>query len=160
MYRAPFLLLVGLLLGCEANHATSDEEAAVNKEIENIRKANPGLKEACLKKLGTGAIGASEWMNNPDCFDMMPPQRWRGLWNSGWEWSNFCPVPAASCSIAPDHGGIWLTFPAPPTGEETDGVYQIEFVGRRTRVPGHFGHLGQYEHLIVVDRQISNTRMP
>jgi hypothetical protein len=59
--------------------------------------------------------------------------------------------------------GTWLTF-----GKDAyrgvkladDGVYRIEFVGRRTKVAGNFGHQASYDYLMVVDRLISIVRIP
>lgn len=94
------------------------------------------------------------------CYDMLPARRWSGLWETGWEWTNFCPDPAQDCNWMSKRG-IWLEFatgaldgPRPP-----EGIYRIEFVGRRTRVPGNFGHTSAYEHLMIVDRLISMQRI-
>lgn len=93
---------------------------------------------------------------------MLPDQRWSGLWNSGWEWTSFCPDPAKKCDATSDRGGIWLDFArdAYRGPELPDGVYRIEFIGRRTKLPGYFGHLGQYDHLMAAGRVISIQKIP
>lgn len=146
------------LLGCRDERVRVHENDKLDAEIDEIRAANPGVKEVCLKKMRTGEFGAFEWMDNPDCFDMLPRQRWSGLWNTGWEWTNFCPKPAKECGTASEHGDIWLELAGERSGARSpppDGLYQIEFVGRRTKAPGHFGHLDQYDHMMIVDRMIS-----
>jgi len=161
-----FVTAMFLLAGCDQrkpavrNH--TEFARALDEEVANIRAYNPGIKEACLKKVRSGEFGANEWMNNADCFDMLPAQHWSGLWNSGWEWTNFCPAPATACPIAAEHGDVWLIFAkgAYPDAERLEGIYRIEFVGRRTKVPGYFGHLSQYNHLMVVDRVISIAKVP
>jgi hypothetical protein len=158
---------LALLAGCnQQKPAVSERDAAlanaIDAKIAQIRASNPGIKETCLTKLRANQLGATEWVNNPDCFEMMPEQRWSGLWNSGWEWTNFCPEPAEECPGASDRGDIWLKLAkdAYRGPELLDGVYRIEFVGRRTKVPGHFGHLGQYDYLMVADRVISIKEIP
>jgi len=34
-------------------------------------------------------------------------------------------------------------------------LYAVEFVGRRTAVPGHYGHMGASDYELIVDRFIS-----
>ena len=92
---------------------------------------------------------------------MTPPRRWSGLLNLGFEWSNFCPSPAQTCSLSSERGDVWTEL---GTGvfkgdELPDGLYQVEFVGRRTLKAGHFGHLNQYDHYMIVDRIVSVKRV-
>lgn len=162
MNRILIIVLIGCLLSCHAQPTKTKQEKALDSEIEKIRVGNPGLKEVCLEKLRSGQIGVTQWMDNPDCFDMLPPQRWTGLWNTGWEWTNFCPAPANNCPSSSEKGDIWLAIArdAYQGPELADGVYRIDFIGRRTRVPGYFGHLNQYDHLMVLDRLISIQKVP
>lgn len=53
--------------------------------------------------------------------------------------------------------GIWLKFADKVELDDNlpDGIHHIEFVGRRTKVPGNFGHTASYEHLMIVDQIIS-----
>lgn len=146
------VMVMGLaIVGCNSRTpAMSDNEFA------EFRGAWPGMTGKCLDEVRYGGIQA--WRpDDPACFEMMPAQRWSGLWNRGWEWTNFCPAPAKECPIEADRGDIWLTFAknAHRGPEVSDGIYRIEFVGRRTRTPGPFGHLNQYDHLIVVDKMTS-----
>lgn len=53
--------------------------------------------------------------------------------------------------------GIWLEFADNVALDDDlpDGIHRIEFVGRRTKVPGNFGHTASYNHLMIVDQIIS-----
>lgn len=39
-------------------------------------------------------------------------------------------------------------------------AFRVTFLGRRTAYPGHYGHAGHFEHLIIVDRMISEQEIP
>jgi hypothetical protein len=145
------------LVGCEQRKpAVSDADFAA------FRESNPGMTKQCLDAFRYGGIMA--WRpDDPDCYAMLPAQRWSGIWILGFEWTNFCPDPATDCSVYGEPGVSWVTFAGgayPWTKSPPDGSYHIEFVGRRTKDAGHFGHLGQYDHLVVVDKVISIRRMP
>lgn len=143
-----------LLVGCNQR-----KPAMSNADFQAFKAANPGMRQKCLNDVRYGGFKA--WRpDDPDCFEMMPAQRWSGLWERGWEWTNFCPDPATECDWMAKRG-TWLIFakdayrgPAQP-----DGLYRVEFVGRRTKVPGNFGHMNSYDHLMVVDRLISIRRV-
>ena len=157
-----------LLVGCHQRQpaVSKQDEAlarAMDAEIEEIRAGNPGIKESCLKKLRTDKMGAFDYVDNPDCFDMTPPRRWSGMWDFGWEWSDFCEDPAKVCGLGPGHdrGQVWTDVaPGAQMPRLPDGMYHVEFIGRRTRAPGHFGHLNQYDYLMIVDRIISIKKVP
>lgn len=161
MKRVLILALMAVVANCR-DHRAVNQDSRLEAEIGEIRASHPGIKEACLDGIRAGKFGAFEWMDNADCFEMLRPQRWSGLWNSGWEWTNFCPEPAKDCPISSERGDIWLTFAkgAFHGPEVSDGVYRIDFVGRRTKVPGYFGHQAQYDHLMVVDRMVSMSKRP
>ena len=112
------------------------------------------MTQRCLDDYRYGGFDA--WAREPDepaCYEMLPDRRWTGLWETGWEWTNFCPDPAKDCDWMSKRG-IWLRF-AKGAPKVPDGLYRIEFVGRRTKVAGYHGHLNHYEHLMVVDHLIS-----
>ena len=142
--------VVSVLLGCQ-----QPEPVISDAEFIGFRESNPGMVQACLDEVRYG--GFIEWRpNDPDCYEMLPAQRWSGLWEHGWEWTNFCPEPAQTCDWMAKRG-TWLTLAdnVELGADIPDGVHRIEFVGRRTKVPGNFGHTASYEHLMVVDRIIS-----
>lgn len=131
-------------------------------EFREFRSGNPGMTEKCLDDYRYGGFNAwAQEADAPDCYQLMPDQRWSGLWETGWEWTNFCPDPAKECNWMTKRG-IWLTFAqgAYDGPKLPEGVYRIDFVGRRTRVPGYHGHTGAYEHLMVVDKLISVRKVP
>ena len=139
--------LVGILgLGCDKQEATV---------VETDNGASPAqilASEECPNPFTSPP--------NPKCFDLLPASRWHGLWQQGWEWSNFCPEPAKECLIRADHGDIWMEFAEGVDPDLADGLYEVEFIGRRTRKPGNFGHLNQYDHLMIVERMISSRKLP
>lgn len=144
------LAIAALLFGCERR-----EPAFSDAEFAPISASNPGMTQACLDKVRYGGIEAWE-PDNPDCYQMLPAQRWAGLWEHGWEWTNFCPDPAKRCEWMARRG-IWLVFSEKAGADRDlpDGVHRIEFVGRRTKIAADYGHTGSYEHMMVVDRVIS-----
>jgi hypothetical protein len=161
MKRIIVALIAMLAAGCSRGGSNNTEAALADAYLQQLQAQHPGMTDACVQKIRKGEIGLADWIDNPGCFDMLPDQRWSGLWNTGWEWTNFCPATAQQqCDWS--KRGTWLTFAkkAYEGPELEDGIYRIEFIGRRTRVPGYFGHLDQYAHLMVVDRLISIKKIP
>ena len=120
--------------------------------------SNPGMIPRCLVE--NYYLGMDAWQpDDPACFEMLPDQHWSGRWSTNGEYSTFCPDRTKQCEA---NGGITLKFTdrsapreSPPLGE-----YRIEFIGRRTKVPGHHGQLDVYAHFMIVDRLISLQRIP
>jgi hypothetical protein len=152
------LILAGLaLVGCDQRKpALSDEE------FNMFRAENPGMKKQCLDSVYYGGFQAWDPFNT-ECFEWTAPRVWRGVWNIGFEWSNFCPDPAATCAPWFEGDEMWLRW-ADGSGRESvahaNGTYRIEFVGRQTKVRGHFGHLNQYPHMMMIVRLISIRKIP
>ena len=145
------LVMAMLLFACERR-----KPAISDAEFNAVKATYPGISEQCLDTVRYK--GFSAWNDeDPNCFEMTEPRRWSGMYVTGFEWGNFCPDPATDCPIFGEPGVSWLTLSpnanAPDLRES--GLYRIEFIGRRTKVPGHFGHLNQYEHLMVVDRLLA-----
>jgi hypothetical protein len=160
MNRMLLLAAVVIISGCHERHKVN-RDPQLEAKLQEIRASYPGMTEKCLNDLSNG--GSIDRLYDPDCFKMLPDQRWTGLWNTGWEWTNFCPDPAKQCPTSAEHGSIWMEFAKGAYGglrELPDGVYRVDFVGRRTKVSGHFGHQGYYDHLMVVDRMISIGKIP
>ena len=161
--RMKLFLLIAvtqLLVGCHRNGGYNREAALADAYLQQLQAQHPGMTDACVQKIRSGEIGLTGWIDNPDCFEMLPDQRWSGRWDTGWEWTIFCPDSAKNCGAA--NGGTWMTggkgvhLPR----DFAWGVYHVEFIGRRTKVPGYFGHLDQYAHMMVVDRFISIQKIP
>ena len=81
MNRSVLVALSACLLNCHGRAEKTNEEKALDADIEEIRKQNPGIREECLAKVRSGQAGALDWVNNTDCFEMMPARRWSGLWD-------------------------------------------------------------------------------
>ena len=147
--RTSLLIFAIVLAGCERV-----EPGISDADYKAVLAGNPGLTDACKQELRkTGMYGVT----NDDCYEMMSPQRWKGIWNGGWEWSNFCPAPATTCSVRFERNEMDLGFggAASPKIAKDGGMFEIEFVGRQSQYAGHYGHLDQYPHMILVDRMIS-----
>ena len=144
------------LSGCDHR-----KPAVSDADYQAFKASYPGATKQCLDAYRYGGFNA--WRpDDPNCFEMTPAQHWSGLWETGWEWTNFCPDPAKECDWMSKRG-TWLIFAkdayrGPKLTD--DGVYRIDFVGRRTKVAGNFGHQASYDHLMVVDRLISIQKIP
>lgn len=148
--------LVLALSGCGRRVPVISED-----EYEGFKASHPGIMKGCLDAVRYE--GFSVWNpDDPKCFEYTPAQRWSGLWERGWEWTNFCPDPATECDWMSKRG-MWLDFSDDASGlprQLDDGTYRIEFIGRRTVVPGNFGHLGSYDHRMIVHRVLRLERIP
>lgn len=122
---------------------------------EQIRAALPGITDECVERLQSDDTRSPP---TDQCFEMQEPRPWRGLWRNVFEGSRFCPEPARECGHDTPGERIWLTFSEhlPQSGfDDFGGLYEMEFVGRRTLNRGHHGHFSQYYHALVVDRVTS-----
>jgi hypothetical protein len=147
--RGLSILLGALLAGCSAggggNQAAPKGEGPSDRPTAN----------AC-----TGSFDYEH------CVAWLPAERMTGVWISGFERSAF--VPGAMAMPAPDEARqetIWLDFaaaspPDPALRRAMDDLRStafvaIEFVGRRSRDEGAYGHDGNGRHVVIVDRIIS-----
>ena len=151
-----------LLAGCKQQPQRPPREPVTSEAlIAQIHREVPGFTNECLDKLKWGG-----WKAVPNeldrCFKMLPPQRWRGLWRNAFEAPSFCPAPALKCGSDPaaeaNQLEMSIEFKSDPPGFGPDtrpgGLYEVEFVGRRTAHGGiHGDHPLAQE--IVVDRLIS-----
>ena len=149
--RVSTAALVFLLLAACRQPKLSEEQ------IERIRQAEPGMSEACLELARYGGIEALP-QEIDKCDRMTPKRRWTGLWRNEFEGSVFCATPAKECSSqSPDQ--TWLDFsislPARWKGMPPGGLYAVDFIGRATVFPGHYGHMGVFRHEVIMDRLIS-----
>jgi hypothetical protein len=108
-----------------------------------------------------------------ECVDLLPMEVIRGTWFVGLEESSFLPegqplpaVRVVSEQATPAEMATWLDVGWPkldeilanvpgPGGEGDTNRYTVEFLGRRAREPGEYGHGGLARHLIVTDRMLS-----
>ena len=88
----------------------------------------------------------------------------RGVWANGFEEASF--YPNLTTPPGEMESDLWLeVLQSTPTPKGQEGLFDIQpgktnyilldFVGRRTSVAGHYGHLGLAKHLIIVDRVVS-----
>ena len=151
------ILAIALVAGCEK----SPKPKVSNADLQEFAKAHPGITNECLNNYRSSGDWVPIVTGAADCFEMQAPRRWNGIWNKGWEWSNFCAAPATTCSASfvDDEMDLRFSEKAYPNGAELDGMFEIEFVGRRTKVAGYHGHLNQYPHFIVADRVTAIRRI-
>lgn len=147
------LIIGGVLLalsGCQEAPALS------NAEVQKMRGMFPGMTTRCLNLIRQKGLVAM-----PDradqCFKMTAPQRFKGVWRREFELSRFCPVSTSTCGHAYTGNEIWLSFGDNVAKEmpARNGLYSIEFVGRKTLLRGMFGHMGTFGHEVLVDRLIA-----
>lgn len=96
------------------------------------------------------------------CYKLTQQGRWRGLWRNDFEGSRFCAAPATRCSHDTPGERVWLQYSFGVTDTRPrkwkvppGGLYEVLFIGRRTAVKGHYGHMGASDHELIVDRMLS-----
>lgn len=149
--------LIGILSGCEPRgqnpSAYRDWRDRVSATI-----------DFPLFGLGTCDRASSDAKFEPDktlteiCYKLTQPARWHGLWRNEFESSRFCPAPAENCDFDTPGDRIWLTIKKGLPQYDIQGrggLYEVEFIGRRTLYPGMQGHMGMSKHELIVDRLIS-----
>jgi len=147
-----------VLAGCHRRMPKVSE-----KTIEAIHAFEPGMTEQCLDKIRWGGF-ESLTGEEEDCYKFDAPRRWKGLYFGEFEGSRFCPAPARQCSDSSPGEHIWLK--ASPSagvpawnGRESSGLFAMEFIGKKTSYPGHYGHMGMSDEEIVVDHLISMKQL-
>lgn len=112
------------------------------------------------------------------CVKMTRPQRFRGIWVDHFEGQAFIPagstppqwpdgkLPPAEWRVQYERSHaatIWLDVDPEKVPSNWHRSHQravIDFIGRKTRYPGHYGHMGMAGHEIVVDRILSLEKCP
>ncbi len=153
-FSPSFAALIWLVSITGCHHA---EPKLTDAGLQAIRDANPGMTEECLESIKFGGIVAIPGRVD-QCYEMAPPQRWRGQWHDGFEGQIFCPESDRACAAGDQDQLNWLTFATgarPTSATSTGKSYAIDFIGRRTRYPGNYGHFGVFRNAIVVDKLIS-----
>lgn len=107
------------------------------------------------------------------CFRMEPARRHRGVWVDEFEGQLFIPEgakPAQWPRTDPQTPGwreqferaraatIWLDVGRSGLADDRRGERRrmfVDFIGRKTRHVGHYGHMGMSGHQIIVDRVIA-----
>lgn len=156
-YLAGLTLALAALSSCHVPQPVASDD-----QMNLIREAYPGMMAKCLRQIRYGGVQAMP-IETDKCFKMSPQRQWRGIWARGFEFSRFCPAPAKSCDYEAPGPKIWLTpnatvsiLPDPqPSSRNEIRLFSVKFLGRKTRDTGHFGHMGEAEHEIIVDHVIS-----
>ena len=95
-----------------------------------------------------------------ECYRMTAPQRMKGVWIDAFEESRFVPGAQDTTNIEVEPFGIWLNIDRDMIAGLDEnlvelGAFEIEFIGRQTLYPGKLGHMGLFDHEIIVDQLIS-----
>jgi hypothetical protein len=94
-----------------------------------------------------------------ECYKMLPQRLWTGLWRDEFEGSRFCPDPAETCDAKTPGDEIWLVAKSFARTDPNDNFRRVRFLGRRTAVRGRYGHFGEFDYLLVVDRFIVSEKL-
>jgi hypothetical protein len=150
------LFLLGLLGGCNPIGMRADAYSHIrDRMIVRLGLTSFGVYP-CTERRPQGDIIGS--LPTDECYRMTKPIRWQGLWRNDFEGSRFCPFPAKQCAFGTPGERIWLSMRAGSVtmkNERFGGLYEVDFVGRRTAVKGLHGHMGGSDHELIVDRLIS-----
>lgn len=125
----------------------------------------------CAHELpSTSPSGFFEFLPTQECYKMDRPRRFRGVWIDEFEGQEFVPDGQAKLEwprsgVRPEERErvratkIWIDFSLVGGGrkfrDRGGGKSQVEFIGRKTRYAGSYGHMGLFAHYIIVDRVIS-----
>lgn len=96
------------------------------------------------------------------CKRMSGPQYFHGVWSVEFEMSNFTFPGRLDCHRARDRSCIAIAGEALPWPGRwaCSREYEVEFIGRRSLLPGPYLHGGVPGYRIAVDRLISAKRLP
>lgn len=103
-------------------------------------------------------LGYIEYRLGPECYRYDAPKRYRGVWMHEFEGSYFYEGPQKLPQLVSKSGLTWLDARLPPYPLQPWARYhlvEIEFIGRRTTVPGNYGHGGLSRHEIQIERVIA-----
>lgn len=120
------------------------------------------LSHPCLQTVQTEHGTFESTLPTDRCFRMSPPHRMKGVWIDEPEGSQFLLGASDATQAQVGLGGTWLDLGK----NRISGIFQkatvadlrafeIEFVGRQTLVAGRYGHMGTFDHEVVVDRLIT-----
>lgn len=156
------LLIFALLAACSSCDERGTSVAAYKNMDDQFKAVTGGVfGSPCTNKIVRDGSTTYEGVPADQCYKFDRPTRFRGLWNSEFEGSTFCPAPADECDPAKLRragGGIWLNAERADLGDAKiadDRLYRVEFVGRQASVAGTYGHGGMSDQQIIMDRLIS-----
>lgn len=97
-----------------------------------------------------------------ECYRLSEPQRLRGVAVTGFETGSFYPG-RTTVPHEHDRSDIWIELDRRilpdhlRNGCRRDCAVYLDFVGRRTAVPGSYGHFGVSKHQVIIDRLLHAT---
>lgn len=170
MRRLGYLLMV-VLAGCSVDKSALPPEAY--RSVWSQWQARAPLE----------LLGRPCWSNDApipatECYVFEGPRRWSGvIWQNDYFENRFVsgnvgpklPVNARQTGVLTNNGvgrcrGALCRPFHNSKGPDDPGpklkAFNVTFVGRRTAYPGHYGHAGHFEHLIIVDRMILEQELP
>jgi len=160
--RRPALVLVTLLLaGCGGGNPPSAYKHARDQFSAFVPLP---MIDADFVPCFRTINGEPGRLADADCYNFTEPQRMRGVAITRFETGSFYPG-RSTLPPGDDGSDIWVeidprVLPANVRSDCRRGcALYLDFVGRRTAVAGHYGHLGMSKHQIVVDRVLSATRL-
>ena len=151
--------LVILVAGATLLSGCSYEPLAAYADVRDQVQAATGIplfgRGPCFRAMHDDKFESKKSLTEI-CFALTPPQRWHGLWRNDFEGSRFCVAPAASCANDTPGDWVWLgySFGLQP-GVAPGGLYEVDFIGRKTTVRGHYGHMGGSDYEMIADRMFS-----
>lgn len=163
----PILLMALTCAGCERLAPRQTPAAAYQNWKDRLvaRTGLPlfGFRSPCTHWVEDKHGGYYAFLPTDQCYKMEPRRRWKGLWRDDFEGSQFCPVPAKTCTFVPldqrRQPQIWFDFanplPVEYRREHIGAVYAVDFIGRLTSYRGAYGHMGMSDQEMIVDRMIA-----
>jgi hypothetical protein len=120
------------------------------EKARRLRDGYPSPFPCAYEKVELG-IGVIASLPTDHCFKMTSPHRMHGLWRNNFEGQEFCAAPANLCPSGDGTRVAWIDVRSLPGLEDTPpgGLYAIDFVGRSTAYPGHYGGYGFYNREVI-----------
>jgi len=103
-------------------------------------------------------VGRSiEYDRGLNCIRFDPPRRFKGVWQNEFEGSYFVEGAKRASQLDEAKELTWLDVADNMRRELAyrDSIVEIEFVGRKTSMPGDYGHGGLSKHEIVLEKMIN-----
>jgi hypothetical protein len=121
---------------------------------------------ACGHSFVEDGIEVFEPVPDEQCYRFGPRMRMRGLWLYQFEGSeflqNYVEPPDISTFYRNDVWLNWSRIYVPclsPRRQQKPVIFAIDFIGRKSAYPGHYGHLGRSRNLILAEKVLSIRRL-
>lgn len=164
------LMLSFCLLSCGSSQRASTPVSAYKQWGDKWKAVTGGLfGHPCMREVKQDGIWDGKILESlpmDTCYRFEQPKRFRGLWRNEFEGSQFCPGSARACDFDHYHAGrgnIWLDVEKVDPSlikEDREGIYQIDFIGRKTMFKGTYGHGGIFDEYVIADKVIALKKVP